>query len=101
MRSYPIWNNVTACIYGSGKSFGAKDTSEMEVLVGSSPKNSHTHCKIVTTKREMNHEKYGDVVIFKTSVDDVILKETIFKNNKGKAGEYITQRTKLKSIKSL
>ena len=35
-RSYPIWNNVEACIYGSSKSWGARDTCNVNVNVGSS-----------------------------------------------------------------
>ena len=29
--SYPIWNDVQACIYGSSKSWGAKDTCNVYV----------------------------------------------------------------------
>ena len=100
-RAYPIWNAVKACIYGSDKSFGAKDTSEMTVLVGSSVSNSHELVNAINTKRMVNHDKYGDVVVFKYSADGVILKEAIFKNNKGKAGEHIITRSGLKRMKGL
>lgn len=62
--SYPIWNDVEACIYKSSKSYGAKDTSEATVRVGTSAKNSEvlvTHC---TTKRIE-----GDYTVFKFGVD--------------------------------
>lgn len=83
-RSYPIWNDVQACIYGSSKSYGAKDKSETTVLVGSSASNSHAlvcHCtkKIIT-------EEY---VYFKFYVDGIKIKEMIFSNNKNKAGELL------------
>lgn len=50
-RHYPIWNVVSACIYKSRKDYGARDTSECTVRVGTSKKNSEvlaTHC---TTRR--------------------------------------------------
>lgn len=101
-KQYPIWNKVTSCIYSGEKSFGAKDTSKIEVLVGSSKNNCIHHCKIVTTNRIINHPKYGECIAFKTSLDDVVLKETLFTiNKKGKAEKMIKQRTKLNQIKSL
>ena len=72
-RSYPIWNNITACCYQSGKSYGVKETGENNICVGSSPSNSH----------------------------DFILKKMIFENNNGKAGDHIKTITKLNKIKSL
>ena len=51
MRQYPIYNIVTACIYKNGtptswhtgsKSYGVKETGDVEVRVGTSSKNSHT-----------------------------------------------------------
>ena len=40
-RQYPIWNKVTACIYKSSKSYGVKNTGEVEVRIGTSRSNSH------------------------------------------------------------
>ena len=34
MRQYPIWNQVTACIYQSNKSYGVKETGDVEIRVG-------------------------------------------------------------------
>lgn len=51
-RSYPIWNDVKACIYSSSKSYGARDTSECAVRVGTSKSNSELLCTHVTTRRE-------------------------------------------------
>lgn len=39
MRQFPIWNKVTACIYKSDKSYGVKETGEVEVRVGTSSRN--------------------------------------------------------------
>ena len=50
-RQYPIWNIVTACIYGSSKSYGVKETGEVEVRVGTSASNSHVFLKHTTTHR--------------------------------------------------
>ena len=51
MRSYPIWNLITACIYQSGKSYGVKDQGDVKVLVGSSARNSHEFLTHSTTHR--------------------------------------------------
>jgi len=100
-RSHAIWHDVRACIYKSSKSYGAKDTSEDSIYVGSSASNSHKFVDIITTKRIVSDPRYGDTIVFKISLDDVVLKEMIFKNNKGRAGEYIKTVTKLNKIKSL
>ena len=55
MRQYPIWNIITACIYKSGKSYGVKDTGEVEVRVGTSLSNSHTFLKHTTTHRQLEN----------------------------------------------
>ena len=64
MQSYPIWNSVTSCIYKSNKSYGARDTGEVEVRVGTSAKNSAFLCRHVTTRRID-----GDYTVFKFGVD--------------------------------
>ena len=40
-RSYPIWNNITGCIYAGSKSYGVRERGEVEVRVGTSGRNSH------------------------------------------------------------
>ena len=55
MSSYPIWNKITACIYKAGKSYGVKDTGEVEVCVGTSSSNSHAFVKHATTHRELEN----------------------------------------------
>jgi len=45
MRQYPIWNIITACIYNSAKSYGVKNTGEVEIRAGTSSKNSHVFLK--------------------------------------------------------
>ena len=55
MRQYPIWNIITACIYKSAKSYGVKDTGEVEVRVGTSSSNSHTFLTHTTTHRQLEN----------------------------------------------
>ena len=99
--SYPIWNTVTACIYKSDKSWGAKDTSDITTLVGSSPSNSYELVNITSYRKFFHHEKYGDVVSFRTKIDGKILKEVLFHANNGRAGKYIKTRTALSRVKGL
>lgn len=99
-RSYPIWLDVTACKYKSDKSFGFKQTGEITIKVGSSASNSHNFLKTVITKRAGKYKNI-DVWIFKYSVDDVILKISVFEDNNGKPGNHWFDKTKLTAIKSV
>ena len=99
--NYPIWVDVEACIYNSSKSYGAKNTNHQTIRVGSSSKNSHILSDIVNYKKEFNHEKYGDVISFRTRIDGVIVKELIFENKNGRAGKLLKERSALKRIKGL
>ena len=85
---YPIWHKVQACHYKSNKSWGGKNDSVDNIVVGSSSSNSYNIAKTRTTRRfkEIDGKEY---CIFKFSVDDIVLKEVWFKNNNGKTGEYI------------
>lgn len=67
-RSYPIWNQVEACIYKSPKHFGAKDTSQTQVFVGTSKSNSELLVTHTTTRRIE-----GDFTIFKFGVNEKVL----------------------------
>ena len=105
--SYPIWNEVTACIYKSGKSYGAKDTSTVTVKVGSSHSNSHELCEHHVTNRYHDHvtykgKEYHDVVVFSFGVDGTVLMRKIFKATKNKtAGELLKTITVMNRIKGL
>ena len=72
---YPIWNKVTACIYKSGKSYGVRETGEVEVLVGTSSKNSHQFVKHSTTHRIHDN---GDRE-FRFYVDGQVIKTALLK----------------------
>ena len=100
-KAYPIWNKVTNCTYQGDKSYGNKETGEVNIYVGSSAKNSEHFVRTLVTKRDGTW-KGKQVVVFKFSVDDVVLKYMIFEMKKdGTAGKLLKKTTKLKSIKSL
>ena len=100
MKSFPIYNEVEACIYKSKKSYGTKNTSKSTIYVGSSKKNSHELATVITTRREKEHIKYGNIIEFAISFEGVILKKMIFKNEKGLASRYISTETKMVKLKS-
>ena len=95
-RNYPIWHEVSACHYDSSKSYGGQSNSADTIYVGSSKKNSHKLGRILVTKREQI-----DQIIFKLSVDGIVLKEAVFENNNGRAGKLISERNNLDSFKPL
>mgnify|MGYP003109647210 FL=1 len=101
MRTYPIWNKITACIYNSSKSYGVKDTGENEIYIGSSAKNSHLFLHSIITKRTEN-TKYGKCIVFKYSVDNVVIKKAYFDiDARGSAKDLIKTENKLNSLKGL
>ena len=101
-RNYSIWHEVDACHYKSSKSYGGRTDSGDTIKVGSSSSNSEELGFILTTKRVYNHEKYGRVVVFKLSLDNVILKIALFKATKGdQAGELIKIKSKMRRLKDL
>lgn len=99
-RSYPILNKVTNCKYQWDKSYGNVDTGEVNIYVGSSPKNSKHFVKTIVTKRLTTY-KGKEVFAFRFSVDDIVLKTALFENNKGIPGKFIKTISKMKKIKSL
>lgn len=84
MKSYPIWMDVTSCIYKSSKSYGIKNDGLTKVFVGSSASNSHLLAAIKITHRDMGEKGKS----FQLYVDGQIIKEGIVKN-----GELITSST--------
>ena len=84
MRQYPIYNIVTACIYKNGtptdrhtgsKSYGVKETGDVEVRVGTSSRNSHTFLKHSTTYRLLDS---GDRE-YRFYIDGEIVKRAVLK----------------------
>jgi len=74
MRSYPIWNEVTACIYGSSKSYGVKERGEVAVKVGTSKAYSFDFVNHCTTVKDIG----DDLKEYRFHVDDVLLKRAQF-----------------------
>jgi hypothetical protein len=95
-RQYPIWNDVSACKYKTSKSYGAVDTNDFTQYVGSSSRNSHEQCRFITSKR-----KHGEYWHFKTSLNGVILIDTVFTDNNGKPGNMVKQIDHTKRLKGL
>ena len=84
MRSYPIWNEIQACIYKSSKSYGAKERNEVSVKVGTSASNSHNFVNHRTT-----HKIHEDgTKEFRFFVDDKLIKRAVLKKNSNNL-EYI------------
>jgi hypothetical protein len=98
---YPIWVDVTSCIYNGKKSYGVKTTGDSTIYVGSSSSNSNEFLRTCVTKRECTDAKGNPIFKFAFSVDGIVIKEAHYVNNKGKAGDYIKTISKLKKIKSL
>ena len=72
-RSYPIWNDVTACIYQSSKSYGVKNDGVVNVKIGTSASNSHAFLTHRTTRKTLEN---GDQE-FRFFVDGVLIKRAI------------------------
>jgi hypothetical protein len=87
-RSKSIWNKVTSCKYQSDKSFGAHNDCSIETFTGSSSSNSHLLCKF-----EIRKKIYDKIIVFNAYIDLELIKQTIFENNKDKAGNYIERRS--------
>ena len=99
-KAYPIWNEVKNCTYQGNKSYGNKETGEVNIYVGSSSNNSEHFVKTLITKRTIFY-KGKEVFVFKFSVDDVVLKIALFEKNKDVPGKFIKTISKIKKIKSL
>ena len=78
-RSYPIWNKVTACIYSSDKSYGVKENGHVDVVVGTSAKNSHEFVSHRTTHRLLDN---GDRE-YRFFIDDVCVKRAVLPKGAG------------------
>lgn len=88
-RMFPIWYNITNCNYKSSKDFGFRNVGEMSIKIGSSKKNSHHFLKTAITREEETIDGQ-QVIVFRYSVDGVIIKTAFMEaNTKGRAGKLI------------
>jgi len=85
MRSWPIWNQITACVYKSDKSYGVKATGEVTVKVGTSSSNSHIFLRHTTTHRMLDN---GDRE-YRFYLDGEVIRRAVLKKG-ATAIEYIT-----------
>ena len=90
MKSYPIWNNIRACIYKSDKSYGVKETGDVEIRVGTSASNSHLFLRHSTTHRilENGDREYGFYI------DGVCIRKAVLPK-----GKYTLEHKKIVPIK--
>ena len=85
MRQWPIWNQITACVYKSDKSYGVKATGEVTVKVGTSASNSHIFLRHTTTHRMLDN---GDRE-YRFYLDGEVIRRAVLKKG-ATAIEYIT-----------
>ena len=85
MISWPIWNQITACVYKSDKSYGVKATGEVTVKVGTSASNSHIFLRHTTTHRMLDN---GDRE-YRFYLDGEVIRRAVLKKG-ATAIEYIT-----------
>ena len=84
-KSYPIWNEVEACIYNSSKSYGVKERGIVRVKVGTSKTYSFDFVNHKTTKKEITK----DLLEYHFYVDDVLIKRSQF-NKKTKEFKFLS-----------
>ena len=90
MRQYTIWNQVTACIYQSNKSYGVKETGDVEIRVGTSASNSHLFLRHSTTHRILEN---GDRE-YRFYIDGVCVRKAVLPK-----GKYELEHKKIVPIK--
>ena len=90
MKSYPIWNNIRACIYKSDKSYGVKETGDVEIRVGTSASNSHLFLRHSTTHRVLEN---GDRE-YRFYIDGVCVRKAVLPK-----GKYALEHKKIVPIK--
>lgn len=69
-RSYPIYNKVTRNPETARVAFGARESFEQTILVGTSATNSHELATIAVTR----HEAPGGGVTFSLFIDGQVVK---------------------------
>lgn len=102
-NTYPIWIEINSCAYQSkNKSYGIKEHGTQTIYVGSPKANNERFGEVNITKSiKQNFKGFINVVVYRYSFEGVILKEMIFSNNKGRAGELLKTISKMNRIKSL
>ena len=95
MKSYPIWIDVTSCLYKSSKSYGARDVNIEEVSVGTSSRYSYHMSQRKLTRRSFeSYNEYTDVTVFREHFNGICIKEIILDNKTKKPIEETTAEIK-------
>ena len=79
-KSYPIWNNITACIYKASKSYGVRERGEVEVRIGTSGSNSYHFLNHRTTHKILEN---GDRE-YRFYVNDVLVRRALLRKGDNK-----------------
>ena len=79
-KSYPIWNNVTACIYKASKSYGVRERGEVEIRIGTSGSNSYHFLNHRTTHKVLEN---GDRE-YRFYVNDVLVRRALLRKGDNK-----------------
>ena len=79
-KSYPIWNNVTACIYKASKSYGVRERGEVEICIGTSGSNSYHFLNHRTTHKVLEN---GDRE-YRFYVNDVLVRRALLRKGDNK-----------------
>ena len=94
--------DLPATLHDQLKGLAQTQGLTLNQYIGSSASNSTHFAEIVTTKPERLDDDGNKFIIFRLSVDDVVIKEKVFTTNRrGNADRLIKTRTKLNRIKSL
>ena len=85
---YPIWNKIQSCVYANksgstgNKSYGVKEYGEVNVVVGTSAKNSHDFITHKTThKLHENGDREYRFYIDELTGDSLLIRRAILRKN--------------------
>lgn len=88
-RSYPLWVDISSCIYRSKKSYGVQKHSTQNIFVGTSAQNSHYFGKI-----ELVHipdSRGSQDKTFQIHIDGILIKEGRFEDGELKITKQVKQ----------
>ena len=72
MRQYKIWNEINNTEYKKPNSFGTNGQANINMLVGTSSRNSHAFAKIT---QDVHYNEEGKYYRYELLIDGVVIKE--------------------------
>ena len=72
MRQYKIWNEIYNTEYKKSNSFGTNGQVNINMLIGTSSKNSHDFAKIT---QDVYYSEENDCYYYDLLIDGVVIKE--------------------------